>query len=307
VTEATAARAEVPGVTTPVPARRAVVAAVSATRPRQWTKNLVLFAGLLFAAQLGDGARWLEAAAAFCAYCFVGDVAYLCNDVRDVADDRLHPVKRFRPVAAGSLAPRSALVLSSVLAAAGLGLAAWLGWRSLAFLLAFALLQLAYTLRLKRLAFVDIAVIAIFFVIRSAAGAAAVQVRISPWLLACTGLLALFLGLAKRRGELVLRERGGTVGRASLGAYSVSGLDRLLWVTAASAVVAYTAYTLIAHDSREMVVTVPLVAAGVGRYLYLVRRRDLGEAPEHVLLSDRVLLASVAAWVVAAAVIIGSR
>ncbi len=301
----TAATPQIASVAARSPQRRAVVAALCAARPRQWIKNLLLFAGLLFAAQLSDGSRWLEAAVAFCAYCLVASAAYLFNDVLDVNDDRLHPVKRFRPLAAGTLAPRGALVLAVVLVVAGLGLTSWLGWRSLAFLIAFALLQVAYTLRLKRLAFVDIAVIAVFFVIRSAAGAAAVHVRISPWLLACTGLLALFLGLAKRRGELVLAERGATPGRPSLGAYSLPVIDGLLWATAASAVTAYTIYTLVAHDSREMVMTVPLVVAGVGRYLHLVHRHDLGEAPEHVLLSDRLLLAIVALWIVATATIIG--
>ncbi len=301
----TAATPEVAGVVARSLHRRTVGAALSAARPRQWIKNLLLFAGLLFASQLTDGSRWLEATVAFCAYCFVASAAYLFNDVCDVTDDRLHPVKRFRPVAAGDLAPDGALALAVVLLVAGLGLTSWLGWRSLAFLVTFALLQIAYTLRLKRLAFVDIAVIAVFFVIRSAAGAAAVHVRISPWLLACTALLAIFLGFAKRRGELVLAERGATAGRSSLGSYSLPVIDRLLWATAASAITAYTIYTLVAHDSREMVITVPLVVAGVARYLHLIYRHDLGEAPEHVLLSDRVLLASVALWVIATAIIIG--
>ena len=291
---------------TRLPQRHAVLAALSVARPRQWIKNLVLFAGLLFAAQLDDGARWLEATAAFCAYCLVASAAYLFNDVRDVDDDRLHPVKRLRPVAAGDLAPRGALVLAVVLAAAGFGLVSWLGWQSLAFLVAFALLQIMYTLHLKRLAFVDVAVIAVFFMVRSAAGATAVDVRISPWLVACAGLLALFLALAKRRGELVLAERGVTTGRSSLGAYSLPVIDRLLWAAAASAVTAYAIYTLAAHDSREMVVTVPLVLVGVGRYLHLVHRHDLGEAPEHVLLSDRLLLATVAVWVIVTAIVIGA-
>ena len=287
------------------PRGRAVVVALSAIRPRQWIKNLLLFAGLLFAAQLSDGSRWLEAAVAFCAYCLVASAAYLVNDLCDVSEDRAHPVKRLRPIAAGDLPPRRALGLTVVLASVGLALASWLGWRSLLFLMAFALLQLAYTLRLKQLAFADVAVIAVLFMIRSGAGAAAVHVRISPWLIACTGLLALFLGLAKRRGELVLVERGATAGRLSLRAYSLPVIDAFLWATAASAIAAYTIYTLVAHDSIEMVLTVPLVVAGVGRYLHLVRRHDLGEAPEHVLLSDHLLLAIVGLWVLAAAVILG--
>jgi 4-hydroxybenzoate polyprenyltransferase len=285
---------------------RSAVAALSAARPRQWIKNLTLFAAILFAAKLGDGFRWLEAAVAFSAYCLVASGAYLFNDVRDVADDRLHPVKRLRPVAAGDLTPRSGLMLAGVLVVTGAGLASALGWRSLVFIVAFGLLQLAYTLRLKRVAFLDIAVIAIFFVIRAAAGAAAVQVRISPWLLACTGLLALFLGLAKRRGELVLAGRGQTAGRSVLRAYSLPVVDGLLWAAAAAALIAYAIYTLVAHDSREMVLTVPFVAAGLGRYLQLVHRHGLGEAPEHVLLSDRQLLGTVALWAVVTAAIIGA-
>jgi 4-hydroxybenzoate polyprenyltransferase len=245
----TAAAPEIAAVVERPPTR--AIAALSAVRPRQWIKNLLLFAGLLFSAQLSDGARWLEATVAFCAYCFVASAAYLFNDVRDVGEDRSHPVKRLRPIAAGILAPRGALLLAVVLVTMGLGFGFWLGWRSLAFLVAFALLQLAYTLRLKRIAFVDIAIISVFFMIRSAAGAAAVHVRISPWLLACTGLLALFLGLAKRRGELVLAEQGATAGRSSLGAYSVPLIDKLLWATAASAITAYAVNTI----SRESCAT----------------------------------------------------
>ena len=214
-------------------------------------------------------------------------------------------MKRLRPVAAGDLSPRSALALTLVLLSSGLALAASLDLRTLALLVVFALLQAAYTLRLKRRAFLDVAAIAALFVIRAAAGAAAVHVHISPWLLVCTACLALFLGFAKRRGELVLVERGGTTGRSALGAYSLPALERLIWLTAAATVAAYTAYGLAGPEAWEMALTVPFVVAGVGRYLHLVHRRDLGEAPEFVLLSDRLLLSDVALWVIATSVVLG--
>ena len=143
--------------------------------------------------------------------------------------------------------------------------------------------------------------------IRAAAGAAAVRVPISPWLLACTALLALFLGLAKRRGELVLVARGDTPGRAALDGYSLALLDRLLWTTLAATVAAYAVYAAVARDSLEMLATVPFVVGGVGRYAYLVHRRDLGEEPEHVLLSDRVVLACVALWTIAAGLVLATQ
>jgi 4-hydroxybenzoate polyprenyltransferase len=214
-------------------------------------------------------------------------------------------VKRFRPVAAGELTPRAALTMAAVGMAGALAIGAWLGVPSLVLLLGFVVLQVAYSLRLKRIAFVDVAVIGVFFVIRAAAGAAAVHVRISPWLLACTAFLALFLGLAKRRGELVLAERGGTRGRTALKAYSRPVLDRLLFATAAAALAAYTAYGLAGPEATEMVATVPFVAAGIARYLHLIHRHELGEAPEHVLLADRALLATVALWVMATSLVLG--
>ena len=175
-----------------------------ALRPRQWTKNLLLFAGIVFAAKLGDAGRWLEAVAAFAAYCAASSAAYLVNDVRDAGHDRTHPLKRRRPIARGELSAGNALMLAAALALVAVGVAAVLGLASLACLLAFCVVQAAYTLRLKHLVLIDVLTISGLFVLRAAAGAIAVDVRISPWLLLCTGLLALFLALGKRRAELVL-------------------------------------------------------------------------------------------------------
>lgn len=288
-----------------LPQRRSRVrAAVVALRPRQWLKNLLVFAGLVFAAKLGDAGRWLEAMAAFGAYCAISSAAYLVNDLRDREEDRLHPVKRARPIARGELSPRAAILLALGLAAVALALAGVLGLISVAFLLAFAGLQAAYTLSLKHLVLLDVLAIGALFVIRAAAGAAAVDVRISPWLLLCTALLALFLALAKRRGELVLVGGRQAPGRPVLEGYSLELVDQLVAIVAASTVIAYSLYTLTARDSKALLATVPFVIFGVFRYLLLVHRDDIGEEPEQVLLTDIPIILAVAGWVATAAAIL---
>jgi 4-hydroxybenzoate polyprenyltransferase len=288
-----------------LPQRRSPVrAALVAMRPRQWSKNLLVFAGLVFAAKLGDASRWVEALAAFAAYCAISSAAYLVNDVRDREDDRLHPVKRARPIARGELSVRAALGLATALAAVALALAAALGPVSVAFLLAFAALQAGYTLALKHIVLLDVLAIGALFVIRAAAGAAAVDVRISPWLLLCTALLALFLALAKRRGELVLVGAKQAPGRPVLEGYSLELVDQLVAIVASSTVLAYSVYTLTARDSKALLATVPFVIFGVFRYLLLVHRDDVGEEPEQVLLTDVPIILAVAGWIVSAAAIL---
>lgn len=285
-------------------ARRPLRAALVSLRPRQWPKNLLLFAGLLFAAKLGDATRWAEGVTAFVAFCAASSAAYLVNDVRDAEHDRLHPTKGLRPIARGELAPRVALALAGVLSVVAVALTAVLGASTLIYLASFLALQTAYTLALKELVILDVMTIAALFVVRAAAGADAVRVPISAWLLVCTALLALFLGLAKRRGELVLVGAKATPGRKVLSGYSLELVDRLVAVVALSTVCAYALYTLYARDSRAMALTIPFVAFGVVRYLVLVHRDDLGEEPENVLLADRPILACVLGWAVCAAAIL---
>ena len=276
-------------------------ATFDALRPRQWTKNLLLFAGIVFAAQLGDASRWVAAIAAFVAYCAASSAAYLVNDVRDVDADRLHPVKRLRPVARGELSPNRALGLAAALTALALGLAAALGLASLACLVAFVALQGGYSLGLKAIELVDVLVIAALFVLRASAGAIAVDVRISQWLLLCTFLLALFVALGKRRAELGLQ---GVQARPALAGYAPALVDQLLAIVAAATIAAYAGYTLTAHDSRWVIATLPFVVYGLFRYLMLLHRHGLGEEPEALLVEDLPLLCTVAVWAAACAVIL---
>ena len=273
-------------------------------RPRQWSKNLLVFAGLVFAAKLGDPLRWLEACVCFVAYCAISSASYLANDVRDRDDDRLHPVKRSRPIARGELSPRSALTIAAVLGLAAPLLVAPLGLASVLLVFAFAALQAGYTIRLKHVVLLDVLTISALFVVRAAAGAEAVDVRISPWLLLCTALLALFLALAKRRGELVLVGAGRTPGRPVLDGYSLELVDQLTAIVASATVIAYAIYTLTGDHTRVLLATVPFVVFGVFRYLLLMHRDDVGEEPEQVLLTDVPILLAVAGWIVTAAAIL---
>jgi 4-hydroxybenzoate polyprenyltransferase len=295
----------VPAPVLDLPQRRSLLhAAFLSLRPRQWTKNLLLFAGIIFAAKLGDLARWGEAVAAFAAYCAASSASYLVNDVRDAAHDREHPIKRARPIARGELSPRLAEVLAALLVLCAFLLVAPLGIASILFLCTFFALQASYTLALKHVVLLDVMTIGGLFVVRAAAGAAAVEVRISPWLLLCTALLALFLALAKRRGELVLVGAEETPGRPVLEGYSLALVDQLVTVVAASTVISYCLYTFTARDSKAMMVTIPFVVFGVFRYLLLMHRRDLGEEPEEVLLRDLPILLCIAGWAACAAVIL---
>jgi 4-hydroxybenzoate polyprenyltransferase len=288
-----------------LPQRRTPLrAALVSLRPRQWTKNLLLFAGIIFAAKLGDAARWVDAFAAFAAYCAASSASYLVNDVRDAAHDRAHPVKRARPIARGELSVRAAAAIAAALLLISLVLVVPLGIASVLFLATFLALQGAYTLALKHVVLLDVMTIGGLFVVRAAAGAAAVHVRISPWLLLCTALLALFLALAKRRGELVLVGAEATPGRPVLEGYSLALVDQLVTVVAASTVISYCLYTFTARDSKAMMVTIPFVVFGVFRYLLLMHRRDLGEEPEEVLLRDLPILATIAGWAACAAIIL---
>jgi 4-hydroxybenzoate polyprenyltransferase len=283
--------------------RRSLVAVLVALRPHQWTKNLLVFAGIVFAARLDDPVRWLEAITCFAVYCLASSAAYLINDVRDRDVDRAHPVKRLRPVASGEVSTRAALWLASLLGATAIALTVPLGLTSVGLLGLFVSLQLAYTFWLKQLVLVDVLAIAGLFVVRAAAGAAAVDVPISPWLLLCTGLLALFLALGKRRGELVLVDARETPGRKVLDGYTLAVIDQFVSIVASATIVAYALYTFTARDSQALMITIPYVIFGVFRYVLLLQRQEVGEEPEHVLVTDTPILLTVAAWALTCAVV----
>ena len=283
----------------PVAVPGALRGQLAALRPRQWVKNFFVLAGVVFAGKVAEPHALLQALLAFAAFCAASSAAYLVNDVRDAASDRLHPLKRNRPIASGAVAPSLALATSATLAAVSLGVASVLGWRVLVAVAGFLSLQAAYTLSLKKIVLLDVMAIAALFVIRAAAGAEAVHVPISPWLLLCAGLLALFLGFAKRRAELV-----SSPTRAVLADYPLALVDQLLTVVAASSITTYGIYAFAARPSHWMMATIPFVIFGMMRYLLLVHERGLTEEPDRLLIGDRHLLASVVGFAVAAILVL---
>jgi len=294
---------------TVVPGRSLAFNLLISLRPGQWTKNLLVFAGLLFGKRLFDARAVAEAAAAFAIFCALSGAVYLVNDVADREIDRRHPLKARRPVASGTLPVAVAAVASVVLIGVGITAAFVVnpnfGWIAAGYLA----LQVLYSTTLKHIVILDVLTIAIGFVLRAAAGAFAIDVEISQWLLVCTILLALFIALAKRRHELVLLADSATGHRPILGEYSAYLLDQMIAVVTASTLVAYIFYT-ISSETREkfgtplLELTIPFPIYGIFRYLYLVHRREGGGSPAELLLTDRPLLACVALWAAAVAFII---
>lgn len=276
-------------------------------RPYQWTKNAVVLAGVAFSGQAGDAAQLGRALVATLAFCLVSSAVYAFNDWHDRGEDRLHPVKFARPVASGEVSPAKALLFGGALLGAAAGMALSISVPLAGIVVIYAALMAAYTLWFRRIAVLDVLTIAFGFVLRALAGAVAVSVPLSAWLFVCTLLLALMLGLGKRRHEL--RMLGGATARRrpSLPGYARIHLDRLIVVIALLTAAAYVLYALaVPAYGRDlaMFVTVPFVVLAIARCLHLVFRLDLGGAPEVLLVQDRILFLSIAAWSVATAIVL---
>lgn len=281
-------------------------------RPAQWTKNLFVFGALVFARRLDDPTAVWHAALAFALFCAAASAVYLVNDLADREADRLHPQKRRRPIAAGILAPGTAAAAAAILGLGSLAGAAQLGRPFLLLLASFLALNLAYSFALKHLVILDVMAIAIGFVLRVLAGAAAIPVAVSHWLILCTTFLALFLGFSKRRHELLLLPETAREQRQVLAHYSPLFLDQMINVVTASTVVCYALYavadeTVAKVGSDRLLWTLPLVLFGVFRYLYLTYQRQEARNPTEAILSDAPFLLNVLLWVVAAAAIVYGR
>jgi 4-hydroxybenzoate polyprenyltransferase len=294
------------------PGARGALALLEAMRPRQWTKNVFVLAALVFAGRLFEAGEVARAFACFCVFCAAASAVYLVNDVADRRNDAHHPSKRDRPVASGRLAPLAALG-----AAALLGLGAALGSLALsretfAILSFYLILSGCYSLGLKRVFILDVMIVSAGFVLRAAAGAAAVRAQISPWLLCCTFFLALFLALGKRRHELSMLGGEGTGYRAALSSYSLPLLDSWLTAVSGATIVSYALYTqsertVANFHTTNLVYTVPFVIYALFRYQHLVLREGAGGDPGNSLLHDRGVMIAIAGFAAASAFIIYSR
>ena len=278
-------------------------------RPRQWAKNLLVFAGLLFGLRLFDPVAVGRACAAFGVFCLLSGVVYLINDIADRRNDRQHPLKALRPIASGALPVPAARMSAVVLAVAALAGASALGPRFFVVAASYLTLLALYSGPLKHIVIIDVLTIAVGFVLRAVAGAVAVDVDISHWLLVCTILLALFISLAKRRHELVLLADGAASYRPILDEYTPYLLDQMIAVVTASTLIAYVFYTISPETEEKfnthwLGLTVPFPLYGIFRYLYLVHQREGGGSPADLLLTDRPLLVCVTLWALSVVLII---
>ena len=279
-----------------------VIAYLMLLRPKQWTKNLLVFAALLFVGGYHSPVQTTLAIAAFAAMCLASSATYVFNDIRDVERDRRHTRKRNRPIASGKVAPVPASIIALLCLAAGLGVASWVGTGAVAIILVYLAMQLAYNAYLKHVAVADVFTIAVGFVLRAVLGAVAIDVRISGWLLFCTGALALLLGFSKRRNEFLTVAEANTT-RESLAHYTRTSLDALVAIFAGAAAMCYGIYCLESDTAKKypgLIVTSIFVFYGIARYVLIVFSKDEGGEPETLLFRDRHLLLSVLLFIVSA-------
>jgi 4-hydroxybenzoate polyprenyltransferase len=277
-------------------------ALIKTMRPRQWPKNLVIFAALVFDRQLGLAHlnATLRTVAGFFIFCLLSGLVYIINDIADVEADRIHPEKRNRPIASGALPVNVAVVAAILIFIIVIPLSFWLSTSFGIVAVSYLLLNLAYTKWIKHIPLLDVLTLALGFVLRVAAGVALIHVaRFSPWLYVVTTLGALYLGFGKRRAELALLAGDANSHRRVLEGYTIPLLDQYITIVSATTIIAYSLYTFSAinlPDNHIMMLTIPFVLYGVFRYLYLIQVKHSGGAPEEVLLSDRPLQATIILW-----------
>ncbi len=272
-----------------------------AMRPRQWTKNVFVFAALVFDRQLFNIQSLERTLLTFVIFCLVSSSVYLINDVMDIKADRIHPVKKNRPIASGKVPVRVAIIASILLVLVSLIGSYFLSFGLLAIVAVYFVLNLAYSKWLKHMPIIDVLVIAACFVLRVAAGVSVIQVeRFSPWLYVVTTLFALYIGFGKRRAELmVLVPENGQSHRKVLSGYSIEFVDQLITIVSSTTIIAYSLYTFSAPNlpaNHAMMLTIPFVLYGIFRYLSIMQINKMGGEPEELLLKDRPLQITIFLW-----------
>ncbi len=271
-------------------------------RPQQWIKNFFIFAALIFSQNIFTLSLVAKTVVAFVSFCVISSALYILNDLKDIEEDKRHPVKSKRPLASGRLKKSYAILSFFVLSALAFILAVTLNINFLIVTLVYFFLQIAYSFWLKHVVILDVFVIATGFLIRVVAGGLAIEVSLSSWLLICTILLALFLAMGKRRHELVLLDDEAKDHRPILKEYNPYFLDQMIAVVTASTVIAYCLYTISAETvakfgTRDLLYTVPFVLYGIFRYLYLIHQRHEGGTPETLIIKDKPLLIDIFLWI----------
>lgn len=275
---------------------------VDAMRPKQWTKNLLVFAGIIFSGNLFAPYLLWKVIFAFALFCALSATVYLVNDIFDLEKDRLHPKKCTRPLVAGIITPREAGFTAALLAIVSLSSSFWLNTLFGLTALSYLLLHLAYSLLLKNIVIIDALSVSLGFILRAVAGAVVISVKISPWLLICTAFLALFLVLGKRRQELVNLNSNASRHRPALQNYSLPLIDEMISMISSSTLVAYCLYTFFSETATRtkhvMMLTIPFVLFGIFRYSYLVHQENKGGSPEEILLQDKPLIVDICLWLI---------
>jgi 4-hydroxybenzoate polyprenyltransferase len=285
-----------------VPRRSPLRAAIKTGRPQEWIKNVFVFAGLLFSGKFNQSHEVLEAVLTFISFCAISSAGYYVNDLVDVELDRQHPKKRFRPLAAGELSQRTAMIIPPLLAAAAIALAfAAVNWQVGLMVIGYGIAQMAYSFGLKQIVIIDVMTLAGLFILRVAAGASAVDAHASEWLLLCTGMIALFLGFTKRRQEAVSELHQGTSSRPVLEHYSLPFLDQMVALVTTGTVISYSIYAVNSPIiGNKMMWTIPPMVYGIFRYLYLIYDRADDRSIAAMVSKDRGMIAAGATFVVVA-------
>jgi 4-hydroxybenzoate polyprenyltransferase len=277
---------------------------VISMRPKQWIKNSFVFAGLIFSKSFLHLEPILRTLCCFVLFSLVSGSVYIINDLIDRRKDALHPVKRSRPIASGRLKYSTALAFALIISIFSLSISYFFNLKFFLVLLAYFFLVLAYSLKLKNVVILDVIVLSMGFVLRTAGGAVAIDVWISPWLILCTTLLALFLALNKRRNELMVLSDDAGKHRKILDQYTPDLIDKMLSVITSATVMSYSLYTFSAGKSGYMMLTIPFVLYGIFRYQYLVTSKNMGGSPELTLYRDKPLLLDILLWIAASAMIV---
>lgn len=277
---------------------------ITLLRPKQWIKNLFVFAAALFSGNILYPSCIFTAAAAFFYFCLASSAVYVLNDLADIEKDRLHPRKKYRPLAAGTIDKNEALLVLFILTPAALVLAFRLEYSFGIVILLYLLNNILYSFYAKHIVIIDVMSISLGFLFRVVGGAVVIGVYVSPWLLLCTLMLALFLGFCKRRSELSVAGSSDMSHRKILSSYSQSFIDNMLSIITASTVISYSLYTFLESRSRYMMLTVLFVLYGIFRYQYLIYNKNQGESPEELVLADKPLLINIILWTVSLLVIL---
>ncbi len=285
-----------------MPRRSPLRAAIKTGRPQEWVKNVFVFAGLLFSGKFNQSHEVLEAVLTFVAFCAISSAGYYVNDLIDVELDRKHPKKRFRPLAAGELSERTAMTIAPLLAAFAIAVAfATVNWQVGLMVVGYGVAQMAYSLGLKQVVIVDVMTLAGLFILRVAAGAVAVDAHASEWLLLCTGMVALFLGVTKRRQEAVSELHQGTSSRPVLEHYSLPFLDQMVAMVTTGTVISYSIYAVNSPIiGNKMMWTIPPVVYFIFRYLYLIYDRADDRSTAAIVSEDKSILIAGAIYVITA-------